>query len=148
MDDRCQVVRASHCLPHGVVLRKHRELGVSGIGLASRGMNIRASRKISTNLSGSSSEGSQRIGRIGGSSGGNRVPSSDDDDDDDDDEKRESWFTGGERRCVLSENKCPQRVMLMIVLFSGLSVQNPNSAQRVPGGDMVSDLLRRAAEYV
>lgn len=73
-----------------------------------------------------SSEGSQRIGRIGGSSGGNRVPSSDDDDDDDDDEKRESWFTGGER--------------------SGLSVQNPNSAQRVPGGDMVSDLLRRAAE--
>ena len=36
----------------------------------------------------------------------------------------------------------------MICLFSGLSVQNPNSAQRIPGGNMVRDLLRRAAEYV
>jgi len=38
----------------------------------------------------------------------------------------ENWFAGGER--------------------SGLSVQNPNSASRVPGGNMVRDLLRRAAE--
>jgi hypothetical protein len=37
--------------------------------------------------------------------------------------------------------------MLTIVLRSGLSVQNPNS-QRTPGGGVVRDLLRRAAEYV
>ena len=42
----------------------------------------------------------------------------------------------------------PFRVMLMVVLFSALSVQNPNSASRVPGGEMVRNLLRRAAEYV
>lgn len=45
---------------------------------------------------------------------------------DDDEEKRESWFTGGER--------------------SGLSVQNPGRDAQVPGGDVVRDLLRRAAE--
>lgn len=77
-----------------------------------------------------STGGSQRIGRIGGSSGSSPGPSRDGDDDegddDDDDDKRETWFTGGER--------------------SGLSVQNPGSAQRMPGGDMVRDLLRRAAE--
>lgn len=36
----------------------------------------------------------------------------------------------------------------MIVMFSGLSVQNPNRTRGIPGGDMVRDLLRRAAEYV
>ena len=41
----------------------------------------------------------------------------------------------------------PYKVVLLIVLFSGLSVQNPNSASRVPGGEMMMNLLRRA-EYV
>jgi hypothetical protein len=36
----------------------------------------------------------------------------------------------------------------MSISHSGLSVQNPNSAPRLPGGDTVRDLLRRAAEYV
>ncbi|KAF9005204.1 hypothetical protein BDQ17DRAFT_1354033 [Cyathus striatus] len=53
---------------------------------------------------------------------------SDDDDEDEDDSKdqRESWFAGGER--------------------SGISVENPDRNRSVPGGDMVRDLLRRAAE--
>ncbi|KAJ7210997.1 SEP-domain-containing protein [Mycena rebaudengoi] len=41
-------------------------------------------------------------------------------------EERERWFAGGER--------------------SGISVENPNSGRRMPGGDLVRDLLRRAAE--
>ncbi|KIY45165.1 SEP-domain-containing protein [Fistulina hepatica ATCC 64428] len=58
-------------------------------------------------------------------------PSRDDDDDDDDDnspEGGESWFAGGER--------------------SGISVQNPDrpGSSSIPGGDMVRNLLRRAAE--
>ena len=31
---------------------------------------------------------------------------------------------------------------------SGISVQNPNRQGAVPGGNLVQDLLRRAAEYV
>ncbi|KAF5344773.1 hypothetical protein D9757_013427 [Collybiopsis confluens] len=88
----------------------------------------------------------RRIGRIGGSGGGagpirslqdmggsggpppGGGHSHDDDDDDDDDAEGESWFAGGER--------------------SGISVQNPDrpGAGAVPGGNMVRDLLRRAAE--
>ncbi|KAJ3713679.1 hypothetical protein C8R42DRAFT_592677, partial [Lentinula raphanica] len=54
-------------------------------------------------------------------------------DDDEDNDQGESWFAGGER--------------------SGISVQNPDrpGAERggaVPGGDMVRNILRRAAEYV
>ncbi|KAH9946739.1 SEP-domain-containing protein [Amylocystis lapponica] len=53
------------------------------------------------------------------------------DDEDDEDENQgadggESWFAGGER--------------------SGISVQNPDRQGAVPGGDLVRDLLRRAAE--
>ncbi|KAF8840290.1 SEP-domain-containing protein [Paxillus ammoniavirescens] len=59
------------------------------------------------------------------------MPHTDEDDDDSDgeDKEGESWFAGGER--------------------SGISVQNPNAAARgpVPGGRMVQDILRRAAEY-
>ncbi|KAJ7641257.1 hypothetical protein FB45DRAFT_899783 [Roridomyces roridus] len=57
---------------------------------------------------------------------------SDDDDDDSDDEapaEREQWFAGGER--------------------SGVNVQNPNAPnnrERIPGGNLVRDLLRRAEE--
>ncbi|KAF8431708.1 SEP-domain-containing protein [Boletus edulis BED1] len=60
-----------------------------------------------------------------------RLPIAHDDDDDDDDDEGspregESWFAGGER--------------------SGISVQNPNARGNVPGGRMVQDILRRAAE--
>ncbi|KAF9078273.1 hypothetical protein BDP27DRAFT_1309330 [Rhodocollybia butyracea] len=102
------------------------------------------------------SDSTRRIGRIGdlssssGSSGrgestprirslrdiigGNGSPASGpagdhgNDDSDDEDEEGESWFAGGER--------------------SGISVQNPDrpGGGGVPGGNMVRDLLRRAAE--
>ncbi|KAJ7717368.1 hypothetical protein DFH07DRAFT_907329 [Mycena maculata] len=77
--------------------------------------------------------------------GRGRVPQNSDDDDDDDEGpgesgereggEQEEWFTGGER--------------------SGLSVQNPNAGrgrgggrrrEDGPGGEIVRDLLRRAAE--
>ncbi|SJL08724.1 uncharacterized protein ARMOST_12093 [Armillaria ostoyae] len=60
---------------------------------------------------------------FGGGSGGR---DSDEDDEDGPSEDRESWFAGGER--------------------SGISIQNPDRARGVPGGNMVRDLLRRAAE--
>ncbi|KAH7908817.1 hypothetical protein BJ138DRAFT_310443 [Hygrophoropsis aurantiaca] len=58
---------------------------------------------------------------------GSRGPAPNDDDDDSEDEKGggESWFAGGER--------------------SGINVENPDR-QRLPGGNMVRDILRRAAE--
>ncbi|PPQ70341.1 hypothetical protein CVT24_013002 [Panaeolus cyanescens] len=64
-----------------------------------------------------------RFGSLGTMGGGQ-----DDEEDDDEDENRgtESWFAGGER--------------------SGISVQNPNDQRSVPGGNMVRDLLRRAAQ--
>ncbi|KAG6826516.1 hypothetical protein H0H92_015509 [Tricholoma furcatifolium] len=85
----------------------------------------------------SSNRSGSRFGTIGGlssqSSGapvpsGHRPPLGDDSDDDEEDEsrQRESWFAGGER--------------------SGLSIQNPDHQSRMPGGDVVRDLLRRAAE--
>lgn len=59
--------------------------------------------------------------------GGPQVDDDDDDDDDDDENKEgENWFAGGER--------------------SGISVQNPNSAGARPGGRLVRDILRQAAE--
>ncbi|KAN0078316.1 hypothetical protein V8E55_010373 [Tylopilus felleus] len=54
------------------------------------------------------------------------APNDDDDDDDAPPREAESWFAGGER--------------------SGISVQNPNARGPVPGGRMVQDILRRAAE--
>ncbi|EIM80620.1 SEP-domain-containing protein [Stereum hirsutum FP-91666 SS1] len=69
----------------------------------------------------------------GGGMGGGHGHAHGDDDDDDEDEERdpndegESWFAGGER--------------------SGISVQNPDRpGGNVPGGNVVRDLLRRAAE--
>ncbi|KJA16623.1 hypothetical protein HYPSUDRAFT_193049 [Hypholoma sublateritium FD-334 SS-4] len=82
---------------------------------------------------GSSSSGANRgrfgtIASLGGSSGGGPPAAHDDDDDDSDDENKgaESWFAGGER--------------------SGISVENPDHQRSVPGGNMVRDLLRRAAQ--
>ncbi|KAF9555715.1 SEP-domain-containing protein [Agrocybe pediades] len=83
---------------------------------------------------GGSTGGGSRFGTLsslnsGGGGGGGRGPVPDDDDEDEDDEENkgpQSWFTGGER--------------------SGLSVQNPERQRQIPGGDMVRDLLRRAAE--
>lgn len=90
--------------------------------------------------SGSSSRGGSsgsRFGTIGGLSGsgsggghaghaGHGHGPEDDSDDDEDEHKGEQYFAGGER--------------------SGLSIENPGRQSRVPGGHMVRDLLRRAAE--
>ncbi|KAF9220591.1 SEP-domain-containing protein [Gyrodon lividus] len=54
------------------------------------------------------------------------MPSEDDDDSDAEPKEGESWFAGGER--------------------SGISVQNPNARGATPGGRMVQDILKRAAE--
>ena len=34
------------------------------------------------------------------------------------------------------------------VYFSGINVENPDRRRAAPGGNMVRDLLRRAAQYV
>ena len=60
---------------------------------------------------------------------GRPAPGDDSDDDEDGPRGPQNFFAGGER--------------------SGLSIQNPDRAgPHVPGGDMVRDLLRRAAECV
>lgn len=86
----------------------------------------------STNNPGRSSSSSSRggFGSLSNlpTSGSTRIPGGPQVDDDDDDENKEgeSWFAGGER--------------------SGISVQNPNSASARPGGRLVRDILRQAAE--
>ncbi|RDB21824.1 UBX domain-containing protein 1 [Hypsizygus marmoreus] len=70
------------------------------------------------------------IGSLGGASPGSGRQSqgrSDDDSDEEDENKGgETWFAGGER--------------------SGINIQNPDRPSRIPGGDAVRELLRRAAE--
>ncbi|KIP07190.1 hypothetical protein PHLGIDRAFT_13399 [Phlebiopsis gigantea 11061_1 CR5-6] len=91
----------------------------------------------------SSSSGGRRIATLNdlGSSGGGGGSASgggfgggashghahDDDDDDDDGQDPQTFFAGGGER-------------------SGVSIQGPPGTGRVPGGDVVRDLLRRAAE--
>ncbi|RXW20492.1 hypothetical protein EST38_g5365 [Candolleomyces aberdarensis] len=103
--------------------------------------------------SGSSSRpGSRGIATLGGLGGGSssrgppRRPADDDDDDDDDDENKagESWFAGGERRYFDTRFIC-FLVSWLNIIDSGISVQNPGQADRGSGGDLVQDLLRRAA---
>ncbi|CAL1701812.1 unnamed protein product [Somion occarium] len=62
----------------------------------------------------------------GGHAGHAHGSDGDDDDEEDNDREGENWFAGGER--------------------SGLSVQNPNAPGNQPGGHLVRDLLRQAAE--
>ena len=73
----------------------------------------------------------------------------DDDEEEEDNDGRtegESWFAGGERRYVVCLSSFPVQLM-MSFLHSGISVQNPDRPGRaVPGGSLVRDLLRRAAE--
>ncbi|TFK35804.1 hypothetical protein BDQ12DRAFT_611172 [Crucibulum laeve] len=91
----------------------------------------------SASSSGGSGSRFGTLGSLGGGGGGPAAaprgvpaPSEDDDDDDEEEEdgkdRRETWFAGGER--------------------SGISIENPERRRPVPGGDMVRDLLRRAAE--
>ncbi|KAG6887996.1 hypothetical protein C0995_011101 [Termitomyces sp. Mi166 len=93
----------------------------------------------SGNNGGNSSRSGSRFGTIGGLNsqpggggpgfgGFDGHPGGGDDDSSDDEGPGggESWFAGGER--------------------SGLSIQNPDQRSRLPGGDLVQDLLRRAAE--
>ncbi|KAI0764262.1 hypothetical protein BD413DRAFT_615967 [Trametes elegans] len=66
---------------------------------------------------------------LGGGHAGHGHAHPDDDDDEEDEhagDQGENWYAGGER--------------------SGISVQNPDRPGAVPGGDLVRDLLRRAAE--
>lgn len=84
-----------------------------------------------------------RVGRIGvGASGG---PHNDDDDDEDENEERENWFAGGERR-YQRMTSLSRFELIRCSLFSGLSIENPDRQRAVPGGNMVRDLLRRAAQ--
>lgn len=90
------------------------------------------------------------MGSLGRSGGGGGGPSRDDDseedeDSDDDKGKAENWFAGGERRYFLSHST---RELVSYTRFSGISVENPDSQRSVPGGAMVRDILRRAAQYV
>ncbi|KAF9236773.1 hypothetical protein BU15DRAFT_88983 [Melanogaster broomeanus] len=83
----------------------------------------------SSSRSGSSSRFQTLSSLSSGSAGPPRAaqPRPGDDDDSDEDEKEgESWFAGGER--------------------SGISIQNPNARGSGPGGRMVQDILKRAAE--
>jgi len=80
--------------------------------------------------SNTSSRGGDRFASIGDFSqgGGNHAQPEDEDDGDDSDQhdRRESWFAGGER--------------------SGISVENPDRPRAAPGGNLVRDLLQRAAQ--
>ncbi|KAH0580409.1 UBX domain-containing protein 1 [Termitomyces sp. J132] len=94
------------------------------------------------NWSGNNGNGSRSGSRFGTIGGLNSQPSGggpgfggfgglprggeDDDSDEEGPGRGESWFAGGER--------------------SGLSIQNPDNSSRMPGGDVVRDILRRAAE--
>ncbi|KAF8639316.1 hypothetical protein AX17_001596 [Amanita inopinata Kibby_2008] len=68
---------------------------------------------------------SMNAARAGGR-GPPAVDDGDDEDENDSTDRRESWFAGGER--------------------SGISIENPDRPRAIPGGDMVRELLRRAAE--
>ncbi|KAJ3809007.1 hypothetical protein EV368DRAFT_87747 [Lentinula lateritia] len=98
--------------------------GSSGRSSGGRGSRISTLRELTgTTLPAPAGQG----GNVPGAGHGG-----DDSDDEDNDGEGESWFAGGER--------------------SGISVQNPDrpggrgERDTVPGGNMVRDLLRRAAE--
>ena len=67
-------------------------------------------------------------------------------DSDENGDRRESWFAGGERRYVSPLSGLP--TVKPIHPYSGISVENPDRARAPPGGNMVRDLLRRAAQCV
>ncbi|TFK68923.1 SEP-domain-containing protein [Pluteus cervinus] len=85
-------------------------------------------------IGGNASSGTRfgTIGNLGQGATGARggfTPGDDDDEGDDSDhqaDQGETWFAGGER--------------------SGISVENPDRPRGVPGGNLVQDLLRRAAQ--
>lgn len=90
--------------------------------------------------------GGGRFATISSLSGdGGRPPAQPADDDDDDDENRgaESWFAGGERRYLRTFVSLDVHVHRV---YSGISVENPDHQRSTPGGNMVRDLLRRAAQ--
>ncbi|CDO76860.1 hypothetical protein BN946_scf184402.g1 [Trametes cinnabarina] len=96
---------------------------------SSRASSAGGGRRIAT-LSDISSGGGPVAGMNPAARGGHGGHGHDDDDDDDDEpmggDQGENWYAGGER--------------------SGISVQNPDRPGAVPGGNLVRDLLRRAAE--
>ena len=66
-----------------------------------------------------------------------------DDEEEEEGERGESWFAGGERRSYFSPHTYATQCSSHL---SGISIENPDRQRAVPGGDMVRDLLRRAAE--
>ena len=74
-----------------------------------------------------------------------RHPASDDEDDEESGKDQgESWFAGGERRLDFIASST-LIIFLIRHLSSGISVENPGRPN-FPGGSLVQDLLRRAAE--
>ena len=71
--------------------------------------------------------------------------SDDEDDEESGRDQGESWFAGGERRLDLITSWTLLTVSLIRYLSSGISVENPGRPN-FPGGSLVQDLLRRAAE--
>ncbi|KAI0631778.1 hypothetical protein C8Q77DRAFT_1159522 [Trametes polyzona] len=100
--------------------------GSSGSTSSSRNSSTGGGRRIATLGDIASSGGPP----VGGHAGHGHHAHADDDDDEEDErpgaDQGENWYAGGER--------------------SGISVQNPDRAAAVPGGNLVRDLLRRAAE--
>lgn len=90
------------------------------------------------------------MGGHGGHPGHSHDDDDEDDEDNDGDDRGESWFAGGERRyenCCYIVPLVPTDLFCSFTLCSGISVQNPDRPGRaVPGGNLVRDLLRRAAE--
>jgi len=87
-----------------------------------------------------------------GSGGGRQSLGNNDDDNEEEAEgegegEGESWFAGGERRQVFFRSFFISH-FLDARGCSGISVENPDSRRSIPGGPMVRDLLRRAAQYV
>lgn len=111
--------------------------------------SVRSGGRFATLNDLNSSSGGMPVGGGGGFGHGNSNSSDEDDDDDmDGNGDGESWFTGGERRCVICVPGKKSLVVIFVPFYipSGLSVQNPDRA--VPGGDLVRNLLRKAAQYV
>ncbi|KAI0357190.1 SEP-domain-containing protein [Trametes cingulata] len=100
--------------------------GSSGSTPSSRTSSTGGGRRIAT-LGDIASSGGPSVG--GGHAGHGHAHTDDDDDEEDERpgaDQGENWYAGGER--------------------SGISVQNPDRPAAVPGGNLVRDLLRRAAE--
>ncbi len=74
---------------------------------------------------------------------GNDENDGDEEEEEEEADRGESWFAGGERRSYFSLHTHATQYSFHL---SGISIENPDRQRAIPGGDMVRDLLRRAAE--